>query len=72
MKPKAERTTASDFLNEIVDFGGILVRRVDVERHLDSIGVTGPARLRFSNLPAIPGAQPQERFDTNRGELQGI
>lgn len=46
-------TLASDYLNETVLYGGIPVRRAELEAHLDRLGVTGPARLVYGRLPPV-------------------
>lgn len=47
------RTTASDYLNQTVLYGGLPVRRYDVERHLESMGATGPARMLWANADSV-------------------
>lgn len=66
-------TRASDYLNETVLYGGIPVRRADLEAHLDHLGVTGPARLAYGRLPAVD-LEPMEIAETQtpeRGETDG-
>ncbi len=46
-------STASDWLNETVLYGGTPVRRADMEGHLGRLEVTGPAQLVYARLPAV-------------------
>jgi hypothetical protein len=56
---------AQAWLGKVVVYGGIPVRRVDMERHLDELGVTGPARLRYASLPETT-ERPEERWTGDR------
>lgn len=55
------------WLGETVLYGGIPVRRACVERHLDHLGVHGPARLVYDRLEAVD-AEPVERWDEEMEE----
>lgn len=59
------------YFRETVIYGGRAVRRVDVERHLDYCGVSGPARLRYASLPVVPG-DPEETFDAASGKWRTL
>jgi len=67
---KTERTTASDYLSQVVDYGGLLVRRGDIELHLKHLGGgEGPGTYRLTNRPEIPGARPTHRFSPEVGDF---
>lgn len=61
----------ADWLAEVVVYGGLRVRRLDMELHLNHVGVTGPARLRYSFLPAVAG-EPEEVWDPAAGRWQPV
>lgn len=54
-------TLVTRYLTEVVCYGGLRMYRHDVERHLDDCGVTGPARLTYGRLPALP-EPPDARY----------
>lgn len=64
--------TASDWLNETVLYGGVPVRRGEMEAHLDRQGVTDPARLVYGRLPAVElePVEIDESEHPDRGEDQ--
>ena len=46
-------TAINKHMNEFVLYGGLVARRWEVERDLNKIGVTGPARLGYASKLAI-------------------
>lgn len=54
--------TATAYLNQTVLYGGLPVRRIDMERHLDDMGVTGPARLAYERSEVVD-VEPVERWN---------
>jgi len=69
-KKKKTKTTTSKMLNQVVLYGGIRVLRGDMEKHLDFLGTTGPARLTYSNLPVVEG-EPEQRWNPKTLEWEG-
>lgn len=67
---KTDNWTVGDFLNEVVLYGGIPVRRIDVYRHLESVGVDpqGPAIMAYSRLPVVD-VEPEQYWDKEKREL---
>lgn len=61
----------NDYLSQVVLYGGIPVRRVDVEQHLDHIGVEGPARLVYGQLEPVD-REPTHRWNDERNSWEDI
>lgn len=49
----ARQTFVDRMMSETVCYGGLLVSRGDMYRHLQDVGVKGPAGLVYSRLPAL-------------------
>lgn len=58
-------------LNETVRYGGLLVRRGDMFLDLEAQKVTGPAMLRYGDLPAVP-EEIEFRFNPATGEFERV
>ena len=53
----------SKYLNEVVLYGGIPVRRACMIRHMDYLGITGPARMAAGRMPVV-SSEPWERWNS--------